>query len=321
MKRLMMILAVAALTAGISSAANVVVFDQGFGTDTDGIIFESGDGENVVRVSSGGGTLGVPSGAGDYHAEVTLSDTYGVGFFTRNGGYSSEWPGYIKQSIKIYIDPAAGNFVPGSGGTPDSGDGYFWDAAMCDENGTSWAAGGGFGVQKTASDTWSVGAEDAYGGFHYVGETSAPHGNVTPLDITSAGWYTLATEWVQSPTDLDLIDQVNTVRDSTGTLLWTDTIGDYMSHTAAGVSRAYKDCVAGGISYSWLGSQAVRGGAGSGYDDHPSDASTLYVYGNTMTLLAVDDVHAEILGEPVVPEPAGLGLIGIALLAVRKKRN
>jgi len=288
----------------LTASANVTVFDQGFESDTDGIEDYPGP---VTRVASGAGTLGVTSGAGAYHAEAALGGAYGNGFYTRNGGYSPVWPGYIKQSIKVYIDPAAGQVD----------DGWWWDAGLSKDDG-GWAAGGGFGVRKTATDTWSLGAEDSYGGFHYVGNTRPAHDNTTPLQISTAGWYTLATEWVESTSDPDLIDQVNTVRDAAGSLLWTDTIPDFICKTAGKTSLAYKDCVAGGMSYSWLGSQASEDD--SGWDPHPYEEGTvLYAPANTMTLVAVDDAYAEIL-----PEPATLGLLalgGVGALARRRRRQ
>jgi MYXO-CTERM domain-containing protein len=294
------------VVTSVSFGATVAVFDQGFEANKDGIVEYPGP---VNRVASGDGVLGVPSADGAYHAEVTLSGTDGDGFYTTNGGYSPDWPGYIKQSIKVYIDPAAGAVD----------DGYWWDAAISKDGG-GWAAGGGFGVRKTDSDTWSLGAEDAYGGFHYVGNTRPPHDNTMPLDITSAGWYTLATEWVQSTGDPDLIDQVNTVHDSDGNRLWIDTIPEYISQTADGVSKAYKGVVAGGMSYSWLGSQASNDG--SGQDLHPyEDGVLLDAPANTMTTLAIDDVYAEIESGAPIPEPAGLGLLGLGLLGVVRRRK
>jgi len=309
--KLMTMCAVVGMILAVNGAvkAAVVVFDQGFESNTGGMIVdpEPPYNESITRVASGSGVLGVSSASGSYHAEVALNGVYGSGVFTRNGGYSSVWPGYIKQSIKVYIDPAAGQVD----------DGWFWDAAICDDDGVSWkGGGGGFGVRKTATGTWSLGAEDVYGGFQFVGNTRAPHDNTTPMEISTAGWYTLATEWVESSTNLDLIDQINTVYDSVGNPLWTDTVADYMSQTAEGKPGAYKNnCVAGGIAYSWLGSQASQDE--SGYDPHPYEEGTLlYAPANTMTLLAIDDVYAEI-----VPEPATMALLGLGGLLLRRKRR
>jgi hypothetical protein len=281
------------LTHGIE-AATVVVYHQGFETDTAGITEYPGP---VNRVASGGGTLGIASASGGFHAEVALSGAYGEGFFTANGGYSSKWPGYIMQSIRIYIDPAAGQV----------GDGYFWDAAVNNETG-AWGRGGGFGVQKTAAATWSLGAEDDFGGFDYVGHTAwATHTNTTPLQITTAGWYQLATEWVESTTLVDRVDQVNTVYDAGGTVLWTDTLPGCMSLLPG------QDDSVGGIRYSWLGSQGPR------WTGEISPRTGEPIVSNTMTVLAVDDVHAEVIPEPVTM--AGL-VLGIGSLAgyLRRRR-
>jgi len=285
-----------------TAGANVVVFDQGFEVNTDGIVEYLGP---VTRVASLGGSLKVPSANGGYHAEVTLSGIDGDGFYTENGGYSPDWPGYIKQSIKVYMDPTAGQVD----------DGWWWDAAISKDGG-GWAGAGGFGVRKTGAATWSLGAEDVYGGYHFVGNTRAPHDNTTPLQVTAAGWYTLATEWVESSGDPDLIDQVNTVHDATGTLLWIDTVPDYISKTADKAQLAYKKTeVAGGMSYSWLASQASDDG--TGWDPHPYEEGTLlYAPANTMELLAVDDVYAEIL-----PEPATLSLLALGGLALLRRRR
>lgn len=264
--------------------ANTVVFNQTFETDTAGIVDYPGP---VTRVASGGGTLGVVTASGAYHAEAALTGTYGNGFFTRNGGYSSVWPGYIKQSISVYFDPAAGT----------TGDGWFWDPAITSKATGVWGRGGGFGVQKTATGTWSLLADDDWGGY---GLKSFIHSNNTPLNITTAGWYTLETEWVESTASPPYIDQVNSVLSQSGGLLWTDRVNGVMSKEV-GV-----DIEAGGIRYSWLGSQT----------------------GNTMGLLAVDNVYAEI-GPPAqqttIPEPvtmAGLMLgIGSLVTYVRKRRK
>lgn len=288
----------ASLFLAVAASANTTVFDQGFETDTDGINPYPGP---VARVASGGGSLGVASADGGYHAEVTLGSSYGDGFYTWNGGASSFWPGYVKQSIKVYIDPAAGQV----------NDGWWWDAGLSNENG-NWVAGGGFGVRKTAAGTWSMGAEDVYGGFHYVGHTRWNHDNTTALEISTAGWYTLATEWVNSATLPDLIDQVNTVRDASGSLLWIDTVAGCLTQLSGNPSGAGLRS-AGGMSYSWLGSQASKDDSGydPDYDDNP-----LYAPTNTMTTLAFDDVHAEI-----IPEPATMALLGAGgLVLIRRRR-
>ena len=277
------VVAVLVLGVGGSASGMIVIYDQGFEVNSDGIIDSPGP---VTRVASGGGTLGAPSGAGLYHAEVTLSNVYGEGFYTKNGGYSSVWPGYIRQSIKVYIDPSAGTV----------GDGYFWDAAINNAYGT-WGRGGGFGVQKTGAGTWSLGAEDDRGGFGWVGNTAFTHSNTTPLQITVAGWYTLATEWVETADGL-WINQINNVYDIGGSLLWTDTVNKVMSGPL-NMDPGQQDIKIGGIRYSWLGSEGV---------------------GNTMTLLAVDDVRAEVVPEPLTMLGMFLGLGSVGAYIRRRRR-
>ena len=283
MKRLMItVLAVTAMASFAS--ANTPVYNQGFESDSAGIVNYPGP---VTRVASGGGTLGVTSANGGYHAEVALDGTYGDGFYTWNGGASSVWPGYIKQSISVYINPAAGT----------TGDGWFWDAGINNDGGM-WARGGGFGVQKTGGSTWSLGAEDDYGGYDYVGHTGFTHTNNTPLNITTAGWYTLETEWVESTVNPPYIDQVNSVLSQSGGLLWTDRVNGVLSTPGW----------AGGISYSWLGSQGPQDGdiAALGYS----------VQANTMELLAVDNVYGEIGPAGAVPEPGTMLLLGTGALGL-----
>jgi len=274
---------VAVMLGSAIANAETLVYNQGFETNTDGIIDYGG---TVTRVASGSGTLGVTSVSGGYHAEVTLAGVYGNGFYTRNGGYSIVWPGYVRQSILLYIDPAAGAVD----------DGYFWDPGLTKLDGTpsgTWGRGGGFGVKKTAGDTWSLGAEDDYGGFDWFNNTGFIHTNTTALTITAAGWYKLQTEWLES-TDGLWIDQRNKVFNSGGTELWTDMVYGVLA-TTDNVTQS--DIWAGGVRYSWLGS----------------------VDGNTMGVLAFDDVQAAV-PEPVTMAGVMLG-IGSVVTYVRKRRT
>jgi len=255
-----------------SASAATVLFDQSFESNTDGMIVNPLKGESITRVASGEGILGVNSATGNYHAEIALNGTSGTGVFTRNGGYSYTWPGYLVQSVSVYIDPSAGSV----------NDGWFLDTAVNAVHDSAWGRGGGFGVQKTAATTWSLLGDDDWGGY---GLHSFTHSNTTPLDIATAGWYKLETEWVQSTQagSFYWIDQINNVYNNSGTLLWTDTVANVLS-TEAGTELEI-----GGTRYSWVGSSA----------------------GNTMPVLAIDNVYA------ATPEPgtlvllitAGLGMI------------
>jgi hypothetical protein len=286
----------AVMTIGGMAQAALTVFDQGFEVNTAGMIVDPSYGESITRVASGGGALGVSSASGSYHAEIALNGGYGNGVFTRNGGYSSVWPGSITQSIKVYIDPAAGQVS----------DGWFWDPGVNNGYGT-WGRGGGFGVQKTSTGAWSLGAEDDYGGFDYVGHSGwTTHTNTTPLQITTAGWYQLATEWVENA-DHTRVNQINTVLDNAGSSLWTDTLANCMSLTPGDADFV------GGIRYSWLGSQ------GPSYEGEISPLTGLPIVANTMSVLAIDDVQASVLPEPATMALLALG--GVAAMARRRRKG
>jgi hypothetical protein len=64
-----------------------------------------------------------------------------------------------------------------------------------------------------------------------------------------------------------------------------------------------QDDTIGGLRYSWLGSQ------GPGYEGEISPRTGQPIVSNTMTLLAIDDVYAEI------PEPATLLVLGAGIVA------
>ena len=158
MKTAKNILATATLACGIGvyggNDCDAAAWTQGFETDTTGWIELSG---TVTRVASNGGTLGVPSADGSYHAEVTIGPNTGNGAFTRFGAYSYTWPGLIVQSLDIYIDPAAGSV----------GDGWYLDNAVNDNindnTGTTgsddWREAGGVGALKATDGFWWLSAD------------------------------------------------------------------------------------------------------------------------------------------------------------------
>jgi len=103
-------LCIAAVTAGAFSAAasaDTVLYSNGFEANNDG--WTGGGGSGGTRVASGTGTLGAPSGTGNYHGEVT------AGAFTRFGGYNygagGDMPTVFQEfrtSIDIYLNMDVG---------------------------------------------------------------------------------------------------------------------------------------------------------------------------------------------------------------------
>ncbi|MHC5007874.1 MAG: hypothetical protein ACYTGF_11005 [Planctomycetota bacterium] len=189
-----------AITAALATAGSASAdYFQGFELDTDGW-FDFGG--TATRVASG--TNGITSATGNYHAEVVVGPGTGDGAFTRFGGYSSVWPGHIFQLLDVYIDPAAGSI----------GDGWFLDNAVNDNAG-SWTEAGGVGALKATDGFWWV-AADADGGAY----PGPPSGGVG-LKITSAGWYTIVSEWNANPDGLT-VDRNTFIYDSGGTLLYSN---------------------------------------------------------------------------------------------------
>lgn len=200
--------------------ANAAIYFQGFETDAAGW-FDFGG--TITRVPSGTG--GVTSAAGAFHGVVTTGAGTGDGAYTNFGGYSSVWPGGIRQSLDVYIDPAVGAI----------GDGWFLDNAVNDNTGV-WEEAGGVGAEKTASGTWSIGA-DADGGGYLGGG----------IDITKAGWYTIVSDWAANGDGLT-VDRNTFIYDSGGALLYSD-------FNPAQVSLAN----IGGWRYGWLARSTGNG--------------------------------------------------------------
>ncbi|GJL77971.1 MAG: hypothetical protein NPINA01_09600 [Nitrospinaceae bacterium] len=198
-------------------------FSQGFETDTSGWIDFGG---TITRVPSG--TSGIPSSKGGFHAEAGVS---GSGIFTRFGEYRGTWPGFVKQFLDVYIDPAKGNLD----------DGWWLDNALtcsefartdpatllalpnCDPAGGSgplgWLEAGGVGAKKIlcggTTEGWAI-AADADG----AGNPSG--GGVC---ITAPGWYTILSSWVESSSntgnpDTDTIDRNTFIFDSNGVQIY-----------------------------------------------------------------------------------------------------
>jgi hypothetical protein len=201
-------------------------WNQGFETNTDGWF---GDVQPVARVASGGGTLGVPSASGGYHAEVVIGPVNGDGAFTRFGGYSSVWPssGFIYQNLDIYIDTSAGS----------NGDGWFLDNAVNNQAGV-WIEGGGVGALKATDGYWWI-AADGDGGA-YPGPAAGGVG----LQITESGWYTIQSEWIENADGLT-VDRNTYIYDSSDTLLYSN-----LNPQQVNLSDI------GGWRYGWVGANA-----------------------------------------------------------------
>lgn len=218
------------LMLGMTPAASATtVFDQGFETDTAGWL---GDGNpatwpwgTITRVASGGGTLGVTSASGSFHAEVETSSVGGSGASTRFGGYSSVWPGGFSQSLDIYIDPSQGVV----------GDGWFLDNALYSNTG-SWLEAGGVGAEKTAAGVWSLAAD--WDGASYPGGG---------IDISVAGWYTIVSEWTEEGTK---VGRNTYIYDSGGTEIYSATLQSGQQDLAD----------AGGWGYGWVGRSSAPAG-------------------------------------------------------------
>jgi len=264
----------AAVLVGLTGAeaGAATIFAQGFETDTSGWL---GDGDpgtwpwgTITRVPSGGGTLGVPSASGSFHAEVTMSSVGSSGAATRYGGYSSVWPaGGFRQSLDIYIDPDQGNV----------GDGWFIDSALYDNSG-AWLEAGGIGARKTAEGVWSLVADEDGAGYPLDTDPS------TDLDITSAGWFTIVSEWKE---EAGQVARWTYVYDSGGNLLYSDTL----PHPRPDLSEV------GGWGYTWVG----RSTAPAGFT------------------LAIDNSRLTTLPEPGAAALLGLGLAGLG--ARRRSRR
>lgn len=255
--------------------ADVTVFEQGFEADaSDWFDF----GGTITQAPSGGGTLGVVSADGSFHAEVVIGPSTGNGAFTRFGGYTYTWPGKIVQSLDVYIDPAQGA----------AGDGWFLDNAVNDDlnNDTGvtpssdWREAGGVGAIKGDSGSWWI-AADADGGA-YPGTTAGGVG----LEITSAGWYTIVSEWVENVGGSS-VDRNTFIYDSSGVKL-------YEVFNLAQVPLGSGSFPIGGHRYGWIASSGTSA--------------------NTLTL-AIDNSSL------AIPEPTSLALLTLGGLVMSRRRR
>ncbi len=194
MKRLLVLCSLAFLTA---TAAAAPAF-QGFETNTGDWTFYDG-GAQSGRVPSGGGTLGVPSASGSYHAELfNVHDAYMPGYgsagYSFFGGRDPVYQGSFYQAVDVYINPAS------------SGLGLWIDMSPADIDGTSlYAAESNFRLTGNGSAV----SVQAINGSNLA-------------SLTSAGWYSFETVWSKGANPTDLINMDLNLYDSTHTLLGSE---------------------------------------------------------------------------------------------------
>ncbi|QEG40533.1 PEP-CTERM sorting domain-containing protein [Roseimaritima ulvae] len=171
-----LVCSLALTTLSVNNAAAGTLWSQGFETDKNGW-FDEGNGWDgtATRVASGGGTLGVTSSSGGFHAEFTQSGgPPPTGPFSGFDGYRSVWPGDYMASIDIYLD-------------------------------TGWALGEGFDYSVAANGSDGLHQRDFI--FHVTKDTStgdllvgssnntnfAPREDLETLTnyvVADTGWYT-----------------------------------------------------------------------------------------------------------------------------------
>ena len=172
----------------------------------------------ITRVASG--TNGVVSADGSWHAEVELP-ICGDGPWTEFGGYSSVFPaGGFSQFVDVYIDPAMGNV------------GYGWalDNALTGSDG-NWEEAGGVGALKVDGGNWWLAADGDGAG--YPGPATGGQG----LEVDTAGWYTIESQWVENIADPTQIDRNTFIYDSNGTLLYSHSNLQQVALADAGGNR------------------------------------------------------------------------------------
>lgn len=196
----------AALAIGLAAQPGFCDVLQGFETDTAGWTAYPGTGDSsITRVASG--TNGITSSSGSYHAEIFMdadvnaTSTAHGGAYTYPGGTQTLLPGFTKAtfSVDVYIDPADG----------EVGDQWNMQNAFNFYDVTSSTSGKPLGsnqlktfsfiCKKVDSGTWTLGRNS---------------GTPLPISITTAGWYTMITEWTETPggiVDYNWIDDGTTL--------------------------------------------------------------------------------------------------------------
>ncbi len=213
--------------------AEVVEFQQGFETNSDGILDGSNGWYGDVTVVPTG-TNGIASPDGSSHAILTQDGPVGdeTGPFTRFDGFRADFNGDWTAEVKVYLD-------------------------------TGWAAGEGFDYSVASSG--SDGAHQRDFIFHVTKDTSTGEllvggSNNTNFDpredletinhytVPASGWYTLQHVFHNDggvlSVDLNLVD-------AGGTIVWTETRTDVTNDTIDQI---------GGNRYGWFTNIDVAGG-------------------------------------------------------------
>jgi hypothetical protein len=158
----------AALLAASQQAQALIPYSQGFETDTTGWTVQNGTGSGgtlgtITQVPSGGGTLGVASSSGGFHAELTLASKaydgfYGSQGFTRFGGNQSTYVGDFYQALDIYVDLAT--WQPPASPNPSVA-AFILDTSPMDTSGnTEFAAEHNFNLYIPTAGTVNVQADN-----------------------------------------------------------------------------------------------------------------------------------------------------------------
>ena len=188
--------------------AQLVVFDQGFESNTDEWYDVSLPYGTVTRVSSG--TDGIPSSDGSWHAKLGEDATNETGPFTRFGVYQTVFSGGFTSYVDIYLDV----------NMPD-GEGFDFSTAVNGQDGNHrrdfiWhvvkVAGLGLLVNEDNNSYGSPNAgvvQSANGGNYYT--------------VPASGWYTFKTVFRD---DADVLAVDFELYDPTGALVHTNTRSD-----------------------------------------------------------------------------------------------
>lgn len=203
-KILRIVFLLTAILVTASTAQTLVSSIEGFEADLGGWMAypPPPDGAaTITRVMSYGGTLGVPSSSGDFHAEIFMAGTDAPtptsngGAFVRPCVGLEMYPGFGKTtwSVDVYVDPAAG----------EVGDSWTMQQALTflmADGTTTYTKTFSFVSKKTGPNTWTLGRKS---------------GTPSPINIIQAGWYTMITEWTET---VNGIVDYNYISD--GTTMW-----------------------------------------------------------------------------------------------------